>query len=250
MSIKMKELPESERPYEKLEMYGANMLSNAELLAIIIKCGTKEDSSVALAQKILNIKKINKEKNLNFLQELSIEELTNIKGIGKVKAMQIVATCELAKRMSKPVNSMKIVLKNTNDVAKLLMEELKNEKREIAKLLMLNSKNILIRIVDIALGGGNFANIEPKIILREPIQIGAQKIILVHNHPSGDPTPSKEDDRMTDRIYEAADILGIQLVDHIIIGNNVFTSIYKSRNEDSSKNCIEQIGFKGINFNN
>ncbi len=250
MSIKMKELPESERPYEKLEMYGANMLSNAELLAIIIKCGTKEDSSVALAQKILNIKKINKEKNLNFLQELSIEELTNIKGIGKVKAMQIVATCELAKRMSKPVNSMKIVLKNTNDVAKLLMEELKNEKREIAKLLMLNSKNILIRIVDIALGGGNFANIEPKIILREPIQIGAQKIILVHNHPSGDPTPSKEDDRMTDRIYEAADILGIQLVDHVIIGNNVFTSIYKSRNEDSSKNCIEQIGFKGINFNN
>lgn len=250
MSIKMKELPESERPYEKLEMYGANMLSNAELLAIIIKCGTKEDSSVALAQKILNIKKINKEKNLNFLQELSIEELTNIKGIGKVKAMQIVATCELAKRMSKPVNSMKIVLKNTNDVAKLLMEELKNEKREIAKLLMLNSKNILIRIVDIALGGGNFANIEPKIILREPIQIGAQKIILVHNHPSGDPTPSKEDDRMTDRIYEAADILGIQLVDHVIIGNDVFTSIYKSRNEDSSKNCIEQIGFKGINFNN
>ena len=251
MSIKMKELPESERPYEKLEMYGASMLSNAELLAIIIKCGTKEDSSVALAQKILNIKGINKEKKLNFLQELSTEELTNIKGIGKVKAMQIVATCELAKRMSKPVNSMKIVLKDTNDVAKLLMEELKNEKREIGKLLMLNSKNVLIRIVDIALGGGNFANIEPKIILREPIQIGAQKIILVHNHPSGDPTPSEEDDRMTDRIYEAADILGIQLVDHVIIGNNAFSSIYKCRKKDTSKiNNIEQIGFKGINLNN
>lgn len=250
MSVKMKELPESERPYEKLEMYGAGQLSNSELLSIIIKCGTKEDSSVALAQKILNLKGINKEKKLNFLYEISIEDLTKIKGIGKVKAIQIVATCELAKRMSKPVNSMKIVLKNTSDVAKLLMEELKNEKREIAKLLMLNSKNILLRIVDIALGGGNFANIEPKIILREPIQIGAQKIILVHNHPSGDSTPSEEDNRMTDRIYEAADILGIQLVDHIIIGDNQYTSIYKYKMENKRIYEKPQIGFKGINSKN
>lgn len=235
MSIKMKELPESERPYEKLEMYGANTLSNSELLSIIIKSGTKEDSSVVLAQKILNLKGTNKEKNLNFLYEISIEELTKIKGIGKVKAIQIIATCELAKRMSKPVNSMKIVLKSTNDVAKLLIGELKDEKREIAKLLMLNSKNVLLRIVDIALGGGNFANIEPKIILREPIQIGAQKIILVHNHPSGDATPSKEDERMTDRIYEAADILGIQLLDHVIIGNNQYTSIYKYKADRNNK---------------
>lgn len=250
MSIKMKELPQSERPYEKLEMYGASKLSNSELLAIIIKCGTREDSSVMLAQKILNLRGINKEKNLNFLNEISIKELTNIKGIGKVKAIQIVATCELAKRMSKPVNSMKIVLKNTDDVAKLLMEELKNEKREIAKLLMLNSKNVLLRIVDIALGGGNFANIEPKIILREPIQIGAQKIILVHNHPSGDSTPSTEDDRMTDRIYEAADVLGIQLVDHVIIGNNQYTSIYKYKMENKKTCNKQQIGFIGINSKN
>lgn len=246
MSLKIKELPESERPYEKLEMYGANMLSNSELLAIIIKCGTKEDTSVALAQKILNLKGIRGEKNLNFLQDLSIEELTQIKGIGKVKAIQIVATCELAKRMSKPVNSMKKVLKRTKDVADLLMEELKNEKREVAKLLMLDSKNTLLRIIDIALGGGNFATMEPKIILREPIQIGAQKIILVHNHPSGDPTPSKEDYRMTDRIYEAADIIGIQLLDHVIIGNNTFESIFKLKKEDNTNN-IEQVGFKGIN---
>ena len=91
MSIKMKELPESERPYEKMEMYGSASLSNSELLAIIIKCGTKEDTSVGLAQKILKLKGISKEKDLSFLQELSIEELTQIKGIGKVKAMQIIA---------------------------------------------------------------------------------------------------------------------------------------------------------------
>jgi len=227
MSLKIKELPESERPYEKLEMYGPSLLSNSELLAIIIKSGTKEETSVSLAQKILNLKGTTKEKELGFLQELSIDDLTQIKGIGKVKAIQIIATCELAKRMSKPVNSLKIVIKSTEDVAKLLMDELKYEKREIAKLLMLDSKNTLLRVINIALGGGNFANIEPKIILREPIQIGAQKIILVHNHPSGDPTPSDEDDRMTDRIYEAADVMGIQLIDHVIIGNNTYASVFK-----------------------
>ena len=229
MSIKMKELPESERPYEKMEMYGSASLPNSELLAIIIKCGTKEDTSVGLAQKILKLKGISKEKDLSFLQELSIEELTQIKGIGKVKAMQIIATCELAKRMSKPVNSLKIVIKNTKDVANLFMDELKYEKREIVKLLILNSKNILLKIVDIALGGGNFAAIEPKIILEEPVKMGAQKIILLHNHPSGDPSPSSEDYRVTDRIYESADVMGITLLDHVIIGNNEFRSIFEKK---------------------
>lgn len=232
MSLKIKELPESERPYEKMQMYGAKTLSNSELLAIIIKCGTKDDTSVSLAQKILNIRGTKKEKDLSFLQELSIEELTKIKGIGKIKALQIMATCELAKRMSKPVNSIKRKIKDTNDVVNLLMEEMRYEKREIAKLLMLDSKNVLLRIVDIALGGGNFASMEPKVILREPVQIGAQKIILVHNHPSGNPTPSDEDYRMTDRIYEAADALGIILVDHVIIGNGEFESVFKSKEED------------------
>ena len=229
MSIKIKELPESERPYEKMEMYGAKTLSNSELLAIIIKCGTKEDTSVSLAQKILNIRGIKQEKNLSFLQELSIEELTKIKGIGKIKALQIMATCELARRMSKPVNSIKRKIRNTNDVANLLMEELRYEQREVAKLLMLDSKNVLLRVIDIALGGGNFVAIEPKIILKEPIQIGAQKIILVHNHPSGNPTPSDADYRMTDRIYEASDILGITLVDHVIIGNGQYESVFNKK---------------------
>lgn len=210
-------------------------LSNSELLAIIIKSGTKEETSVTLAQRILNLKGITEEKDLNFLQELSIEELTKIKGIGKVKAMQILATCELSKRMSKPINSMKIVLKNTKDVANLLMDELKYEKREIVKLLILDSKNVLLRITNIALGGGNFAAIEPKIILREPVQMGAQKIILVHNHPSGDPTPSKEDDRITDRIHESADIMGIILVDHVIIGNNKYASVFKNYNTNEKQ---------------
>lgn len=233
MSIKMKELPESERPYEKMEMYGAEMLSNSELLAIIIKCGTRKETAVSLAQKILNLRGTDNEKDLNFLQELSIEELMEINGIGKVKALQIIATCELAKRMSKPVNSLKVVIKDTKDVANLFMNELKYEKREVAKLLILDSKNVLLRIVNIALGGGNFASMEPKIILREPVRMGAQKIILVHNHPSGNPKPSDEDDRMTDRIYESADVMGITLLDHVIIGNNTFASVFGQEKKET-----------------
>lgn len=151
MSLKMKELPESERPYEKVQMYGTEKLTDSELLAIIIKTGTKEDTSVSLAQKILSICKKEKEKNLRFLQDVSMEELMKIKGIGKVKAIQIMAVCEFAKRMSKPIHSLKIVIKNTKDVADLLMDELKYEKREVVKLLILNSKNVLLKNVNITL---------------------------------------------------------------------------------------------------
>lgn len=225
MSLKIKQLPISERPYEKLEMYGANSLSNAELLAIIIKAGTKEETSISLAQKILNLKNISTEENLRFLQDISIKEFMQIKGIGKVKAIQLKAVCELTKRMSRPFNMSKVKIKNAEDVANLFIPELRYEKREIAKVLALNSKNNIIKVSDISLGGNNFACIEPKEILLEAIKVQAPKIILVHNHPSGDSTPSKEDYRITDRIYECTDIMGIQLLDHIVIGDGNYSSI-------------------------
>ena len=195
--MKIKELPYSERPYEKLEMYGPENLSNSELLAIIIKTGTKEETSVSLAQKILNLKKDTSEDNLRFLQEISINEYMQIKGIGKIKAIQLIAVCELAKRISRPIDNLKVTIKEPKDVANLLIQEMKFEKREIAKVIVLNSKNVVLKIKDISLGGTNFAMIEPKEILVEAIKIGAPKIILVHNHPSGDPTPSKQDFLMT-----------------------------------------------------
>lgn len=142
-----------------------------------------------------------------------------IRGIGRVKAIQLKAVCELAKRMAKPLNSNKICIKSGHDVAKLLMEEMRYEKREMAKLLLLSNRNILIKIIDIAYGGRNFASLEPKEILLEAIKNGSSKIILVHNHPGGDATPSTEDFRVNDRIYEAASIIGITLLDHIVIGD-------------------------------
>ena len=225
MSIKIKELPELERPYEKLELYGEKVLSNAELLAIIIKAGTKQETSVQLAQKILNMNDTGID-DLNFLQSLSIEELMQIRGIGKVKAIQIKALSELGIRMSTPSNYKKITVKEPYDVAKILMRELRFEKNEIAKVVILNNKNEILKITDIAMGGTNFVNMSIKDVLAEPIKMKAPKIILVHNHPSGDSTPSNQDIEYTNRVYEISNMLGIELLDHLVIGDMRYTSIF------------------------
>ena len=133
----IKELPELERPYEKLQIYGPKKLSNAELLSIIIKNGTKENTSIELANKILKLKNNKSQNNLRFLQDISMEEYMQIKGIGKVKAIQLKAICELAKRMSSPINILKIKIKSGQDVANMFMEELRYEKREIVKITIL-----------------------------------------------------------------------------------------------------------------
>ena len=184
MSLKMKELPTSERPYEKLEIYGAKKLSNSELLAIIIKTGTKEETAVTLAQKVLNLSTDKSENNLNFLQNVTIDDLSKIKGIGKVKAIQILAVCEIAKRMSLPLDISNIRIKSSQDVVNLLKDELIYEKREIVKVILLNCRNTIQKIIDLSYGGTNFAILEPKDVLHEAIKINAQNIIIVHNHPS------------------------------------------------------------------
>lgn len=222
--MKIKELPNSEKPYEKLEMYGEKNLSNSELLAIIIKTGTKDETAVNLAQKILSIKSENENNNLRFLQELSVEELKKVKGIGKVKAIQIKAVCELAKRMSRPLN-LKTKITKPKDVANLLMDELRYEKREFVKVLILNTKNIVQKIVDINTGNNSSVKLETKEVFQEAIKMDMPKIILVHNHPSGDVTPSQADIEMTDKLIEAAKLLQIDLLDHVIIGDGRYLSI-------------------------
>lgn len=225
MSITIKQLPELERPYEKLELHGEQTLSNAELLAIIIKTGTKEETSVQLAQKILNLNDT-KTDDLSFLQDLTIEELKQIKGIGKIKAIQIKAMCELAKRMSVPANYKKVIIHRPEDIAKLMIENLRYEKREIVKIVILSSRNEILKIKNIAIGGANFANLPMKEVLAEAIKMKAPKIILVHNHPSGNPTPSKQDLNYTNKLYDVSYFLGIELMDHLVIGNGTYVSIF------------------------
>lgn len=238
MSIKMKELPASERPYEKLEMYGAHTLSNAELLAIIIKSGTREESSLATAQKILSMKNKNSD-SLRFIQDMSIEEFMKIKGIGKVKAIQLKAVCEFAKRLSKPIDTPQLQITCPDDIACLLMDELRYETREMVKVILLNMKNNVIKIVNICLGSDNSAILKPKDALVEAVKIGAPKMALVHNHPSGDPTPSKADVEFTDRLGQAASLMGIELLDHVIIGDGKFESIFLNSIKAHQKNRKE-----------
>ena len=225
MAIKMKDLPTSERPYEKLELYGEKSLSNAELLAIIIKTGTKEETAVDLAHNILALNKYTKEDELNFLKNLSIQEFMEIKGIGKVKAIQLKAICELAVRMSRPSNYKQIQIKSPQDMANVVMDELKDEKKEIVKLVMLDSRNTIIKITNIAVGGTNFANFSIAEVLGEALKVKSPKIILIHNHPSGNSNPSKQDFDITEKLYKASQTIGIEFVDHIVIGNKEYTSI-------------------------
>lgn len=226
LSLKIKELPETERPYEKLELYGEKNLSNAELLAIIIKCGTKDETSVQIAQRILNLNYDPQMGELNFLKDMSLQELMQIKGIGRVKAIQLKAVCELAIRMSKPSNYKKIQIKSTEHIAGLVLEELRFEKREYVKLFLLNNKNEILKSLDVAMGGTNFANVNMKEIISEALKIKAPKMILIHNHPTGDPTPSQMDIKFTDKLYNAAKMFDIELLDHIVIGDKKFKSVF------------------------
>jgi len=156
LNLKIKNLPISERPYEKLEMYGEKNLTNAELLAIIIKSGTKENTSVELARKILSLNKDENEENLNFLRDISIEEFMKIKGIGKVKAIQIKAICELSIRMNKPSNYKIIQIREPKDIANIFIDELRFQRKEILKLVILNNKNLIIKIIDLTIRWGKF----------------------------------------------------------------------------------------------
>ena len=225
MPIKMKEIPESERPYEKLEQYGAKTLTNAELLAIIIKTGTKEETAVGVSQQILKLN-TKKADNLRFLMDLTIEEFMKIKGIGKVKAIQLKAICELAKRINMVSSYKEKQILCPRDIAEILMEKMRFEKQEILKVAILNNKNKLLKIKDIAKGGGNFVTATIKSVLTEAVRMEAGKIILIHNHPTGDPTPSKQDIEFSQNVKQASKILGIQLLDHIVIGDASYVSIF------------------------
>ncbi len=148
----IKDIPQSERPYEKLELYGEKNLTNSELLAIIIKTGTKEHTSIDIARQILNLCETKENEGLNFLMDISIEELTKIKGLGRVKALQLKAVCELAKRINKPSNYRKIIIREPNDIVKILIEEMQHEKIEIAKIVLLDIRNTILKIKNVAIG--------------------------------------------------------------------------------------------------
>ena len=228
MPLKMKQLPKSERPYEKLLMYGAKKLSNAELLAIIIKTGTREETSVDIANRLLLLTE-----NINELSNVPIETFEKIKGIGKVKAIQIKALCELATRINSPINKINLIIKTPKDVADLFMQEFRNEKQEKIKMILLNTKNELVKNIEIKTGSINEIQVRPAEILKEVIKGEVNKFILIHNHPSGDSTPSKADFDFTERIEKCSNLLKLNFLDHIVIGKDNYNSIKSLMNRQT-----------------
>ncbi len=219
---RMSDLPEDERPYEKCFKYGPSVLSDAELLAVIIRTGAKGEQSIELARKILHLSKLCN--GILGIYHSSIEELMNIKGIGKVKAVQLKCVAELAKRFRQASVKDKLSFREPRIIAEYYMEELRHEEQEKLMLLMLDTKSQLIRERVLSIGTVNASLISPRETFVEALKNGAVYIILLHNHPSGDPTPSREDIRLTNRMRQCGELLGISLLDHIVIGDNNYTS--------------------------
>lgn len=225
MNKTMKQLPVSERPYEKCLLNGPQVLSDAELLAVIIRAGTKEESAVALSQNILA--SFRYPEGILGLLRASIPELRQIRGIGKVKAVQLTCIGELSKRIARAGFGNQPVFSAPEDIADYYMEQLRHETREKAIVMMLNSKNRLLHEMVISTGTVNNSLVSPREIFLEALHYQAVGVCLVHNHPSGDPSPSRDDVLITRRLKEAGEIIGIYLLDHIIIGDNSYNSMKK-----------------------
>lgn len=226
MTTGILQLPLSERPYEKLERNGASVLSDAELLAIILRTGSKEKSALDLARAL--ILRFDDEQNgggLNFLMDLSLEELRSIEGIGRVKSMQIQAAAEIGKRASVVSTAERLLMNSPSKVAAYISSDLKGKPREQLVMLILDTKQRLMRQMRVSEGGLASILIQPRDLLREAVRANAAGIILVHNHPSGDPTPSSQDISATKSILEATRLIGIELQDHIIVAHEGYSSI-------------------------
>ena len=220
--LTIKELPESERPYEKCEKYGTQSLTDAELLAVIIRSGSKNERSIDLAHKIL---KMNSDNGLLGVHHFSINELKKIKGIGRVKAIQIKCVAELSNRIAKLQAIKKFNVNSPSSVATCYMEEMRHLSQEHLKIVMLDTKNNIIRDQVITKGTVNSSLITPREIFVQALKFEAVNIIVLHNHPSGDPSPSKEDIQITRRIKECGEMIGISMLDHIIIGDCKYISL-------------------------
>ena len=219
----MKALPESERPYEKAAEYGVESLSEAELLAVILRTGTKDKSARDLAEEIL---KLGNPSGLPGLLHHSLEDYKEIRGIGNVKAIQLSCIGELSKRIWKSAKVTNgLVCRNPAVTAEYFMEEMRHKEQEFLKMLILNNKNVLMKDIDISKGTVNASLATPREIYIEALKYRGTSIILLHNHPSGDPAPSSDDCLFTKRVEEAGKLIGISLLDHIIIGDSSYVSL-------------------------
>ncbi len=222
-SKKMKDIPAADRPYERCVRLGAGALSDEELLSIIIRTGSRDSNSLETAREVLRLNYPND--GILGLCRLSLPELKQVKGIGTVKGIQLQCIGELSRRISKRMAVSRIQAFNDPDeVANYYMEDLRHAEKEQLRVMLLDTKRRLIRDLQISQGTINSAPAEPRDIFIEALRYRAVGIILVHNHPSGDPTPSRDDCFLTERIKKAGELIGIQLLDHIVVGDQTYCS--------------------------
>ncbi|AEI44970.1 RadC family protein [Paenibacillus mucilaginosus] len=216
----LRELHLEDRPRERMIHYGAEALSNAELLAILLRTGTYQESAVHVAQRLLR-----ESGGLRSLSDMSLEQMTSIKGIGSAKALQIRAGIELGRRMARSGLNETVTIRSPQDAANLLMEDLRYLQKEHFVCLFLNTKNHVIGRETLSMGSLNASIVHPREVFRSAIKRSSASIVCAHNHPSGDPTPSPEDIALTRRLAEAGEIVGIEVLDHLVIGDQRFVSL-------------------------
>lgn len=218
-SFTIHDLPVEERPRERLQKYGAESLSSQEIIALILGRGISGESVIVTAQRL--IKQFG---SLRGIAGASVEELSQVRGIGLAKAAQLKAAFELANRMENPAAS-KPVIKKPEDVAGLIRGRLKDKKKEYFLAILLDTRSCLIKIAEISVGSLDSSIVHPREVFKEAISASAASIIFSHNHPSGDLTPSEDDIMLTKRLAEVGEIVGIEVLDHIIIGDNKYLSL-------------------------
>ncbi|MCY9139262.1 RadC family protein [Peribacillus frigoritolerans] len=216
----IRDYPKEERPRERFLQDGPQSLSNQELLALLLRTGSREESVLQLSCRL-----INSFKGLRLLKEASVEELTVIKGIGEAKAIQILASVELGRRINNLNDQDRYVIRSPEDGANYCMEEMRFLSQEHFVCLYLNTKNQVLQKTTVFIGSLNASIVHPREVFKEAFKRSAASIICLHNHPSGDPSPSREDIEVTKRLVECGKIIGIEVLDHIIIGEHKYVSL-------------------------
>lgn len=215
----MREMPEQERPRERLLRLGAEALRDAELIAILFRTGTREHGALALAEQM-----IVHFGSLRAIAQATPQELTAVKGLGMAKATELKAALELGRRLAEFIERDRPQIRNVKDVVQLMMVRFKDLQDERFRCLLLNTKNEVLRIVEVSKGGDDIVAAMPREVFRQAVKDGATAVILCHNHPSGDPEPSPQDIGITEKLQHAAETLGIRLHDHVIFGDGRYVS--------------------------
>ncbi len=222
--MKIKDIPNDDRPYERCLREGPERLSDTELLSILLRTGSKELNSLELASSILALNYPND--GILGLLHLSLPEFMSVKGVGKVKGIQLLCVGELSRRIWKRKAREQVRIFQTPDaVAKYFQEDMRHIKQEQFYIMLFNTRQVLIRDILISQGTVNASLASPREIFIEALRYQAVSLILVHNHPSGNPEPSMEDIALTRRVFEAGQLIGIHLQDHVIIGEHTYVSM-------------------------